>query len=299
MERESVRFPSSGHIWVPISGRRSAAAGLSLHSPCKPIKVLAQRTLYLAVRAFGPAVLPGERASWGIPLPEDQWREIVQQWRAEVGGFDAIALYRRPQLGRSGFAALLLREGRGVGFVRFHPDASRVNREFRVVTGVWEAGPTSFSVARPIASSELAWGGAWLLSESLPNYPLGAVRRETVRHRVVAEVGEVLSSILPREAGTPAHWVAVHGDLSPWNMRTLLSGDVRVIDWEDATYAPPGVDQLYADLTAQGTFGTGRPTAASAEAVDWLHALIRGRGKGDIERADRLMLDGLARVPRL
>jgi hypothetical protein len=52
---------------------------------------------------------------------------------------------------------------------------------------------------------------------------------------------------------------------------------VWVIDWEDATYAPPEADRLYSDLTAQTTFGRGRPASAPRETLEWLVARIGAR----------------------
>ncbi|MCW3158758.1 hypothetical protein [Micropruina sonneratiae] len=298
LDHRSVRFPSSGHIWVPQHGRRAAAAGLSMHSPCRPLKVLAQRVLYLGVRAFGSRVLPGERDSWEDPLPQDQWQQVLAELRSHTGSFDSLVLYRRPQRGRTGFAALLLREGAGVGFARFHPDAGRIEREFRIVSGIHAARPQSFDVARPIASGRVDEGGAWLLSESLPNYPLGAVRDAGQRDRVADELADLLAAVVDRDDATPAHWRAAHGDLSPWNLRTLLSGAVRVIDWEDAGFAPPRADRIYGALTAATTFGAPPPSSAPGETIDWLQQLIVARGRGTADAADRAMLDALAVMTR-
>lgn len=278
--RQAIRFPRTGHIWIPRRGRRAPAAGIAMHSPCRPVAVAAQRALYLAARVAGSWVIPGERGVRADPLPEPEWQELVARWQTVVGSFDELVLYRRPQAGRSGFAALLLRRGRGVGFARFQPDAVRVEREFEVVSAVHAAAPSSFGVARPLATGRLADGG-WLVNESLPNYPLGAVRDPVVRDRVAEEIGDVLTEVLPRDDGVPAHWRGAHGDLAPWNLRTLLGGAVRVIDWEDACYAPPGVDRLYAALTAYTTFGTPLPEAAAGEAIDWVTRQITGRAHAD------------------
>lgn len=268
-----------------------------MHSPCRPTRVLAQRLLYLGVRVAGSAVLPGERGTWTPPLPDDAWDELLQAWSNYVGAFDRLTLYRRPQAGRSGFAALLLRAGRGVGFARYHPDAERVQSEFGILSGVYAAQPESFSVARPVASGQLE-SGAWLLNESLPNYPLGAVRTARTRELVADEIGVVLAQVMPRPEGTPEHWQPAHGDLAPWNLRTLLSGAVRVIDWEDACYAPPGVDRLYGSLTAHTTFGMPMPAAAPAEAIDWILTLVRSRAGTELGDADQVVLSLLEAMTR-
>ena len=46
----------------------------------------------------------------------------------------------------------------------------------------------------------------------------------------------------------------MHGDLTPWNIRTV-GGEQWLIDWEDAQWAPPGADAAYFDLTRRALTG--------------------------------------------
>lgn len=295
--RESIRFPPSGSVWVPRSGRRAAAAGLSLYSPCAPLVVLGQRALYAAVRTVGPWVVPGPRARWSDPAGE-AWDALMSAWREALGGWDAIALYRRPDASRTGFALLLLLRGRPVAFVRVSTDPSRTERESAVLAGVHAAAPRSFAAAAPIAHGDIdGWG--WLATESVPNYPLGALRRGELRKTIAGELSAVLARVLDRPDGTPEHWVPCHGDFSPWNLRTSIRGTVWVIDWEDAAYAPPGVDLLYGDLTAHTTFGSALPSRTTPEASEWVGALIRARLAAGEDRSsiNNRLLDALGRVP--
>lgn len=281
----SIRFPHSGHIRIPAHGRRAAAAGVALHSSCKPLVVLAQRFLYTGVRLFGPGLIPGERVPWSAPLSEDNWGALLHEWGEHVGLIDSIALYHRPQAGRIGFSALLLRGGRGVGFARVSTERTRIAHEATIVRALNEAGPRTFQVANLLSSNVSAEFG-WMLSESVPNYPLGAVRRASTREAVVSELSEILDGTMDRPAGTPAHWVPAHGDLAPWNLRTRLNGDVQVIDWEDAGYAPPGVDLLYGALTAHVAMGTRLPDRAEAEARAWVDDLLTQRIDSQPETAN-------------
>lgn len=276
VDSRSIRFPASRHIWVPRSGRRAAAAGISMHSPCRPIKVWAQRALYLGVRTIGPRIIPGPHASWAEVIDSQLWQQLEETWSSHVGRFDAASMYMRPQAGRAGFAVLLINRGRAVAFGRVHPDDARVRREFEVISAVNAARPQTFRVARPIAYGSVD-SAAWMLTTSGPNYPLGAVRRSAVRSTVAREISEILSNTITPPPGTPSHWVPAHGDFSPWNLRTELSGTVRVIDWEDAGFAPPGVDELYGDLTAHTTFGSPLPSSTTAEAREWVHRLLNAR----------------------
>jgi hypothetical protein len=279
-----------------------------MHSPCAPVKVLAQRVLYAGVRVVGPRLIPGERVAWTAPLPEDEWSALLQAWRDTAGGFDSLAMYLRPQAGRAGFAALLLDRGRAVAFARVQIDRSRIEREYLVMRQLSAARPSSFRVARPISWGETA-GAGWLLTSSVPNYPLGAVRSARTRRAVSAELSEILLGTLPRPEDVPDHWVPAHGDFSPWNLRTELTGTVRVIDWEDAGFAPPATDLLYGALTAHATFGTPLPAAVPAEAADWVEGILSerirrdggepGRAGGETGGPAAALLAELRGLPRL
>jgi hypothetical protein len=297
--RDSVRFPATGHIWVPRASARAAASGLSMHSPCVPWKVLAQRVLYAGVRLGGARFLPGERASWDDPIASAVFTDFVRQWRDAFGVWDSAALYRRPQSARAGCALLLLRQGRGVGFVRITADSSKAENEFAVMSGVAAARPSTFTVASPVGWGAEA-GHAWVGTRSVPNYPLGAVRRPALRLAVTQELDAILDDVLPRPDDTPPHWRGSHGDLAPWNLRTDLAGVVRVIDWEDAGFAPVGVDLLYGGLTSALTFGTPMPAEADREAADWVACILTGRLAGDEapDSVNHRLLSALARVSK-
>jgi hypothetical protein len=202
---------------------------------------------------------------------------MTADWRQEFGRWDSIALYRRPQTTRSGCALVLIREGKSLGFVRVTTSATRARHEFDVMLGVHSASPETFRIARPLAwGSEGAWG--WLATESVPSYPLAAVRNSRDRDPVVREIGAILESSLPRPDDVPPHWVGSHGDLSPWNLRLQRRRVVRVIDWEDAAFAPPGSDAVYAAATAAATFSL--PFAVEGveqEAVDWVRSVVEAR----------------------
>lgn len=274
--RESIRFPNSGNIWVPRSSGRAAGAGLSMHSPCKALPVFAQRVLYAAVRVAGPRVLPGVRATWDDPVDADVWSAFLDDWHRLFGEWDSVSLYRRPQLGRSGCALLLLRNGRGVGFVRITADNERARNEFDVMSGVFSARPKTFTVAQPLGFGSGA-GWSWLATASVPNYPLGAVRRRAVRARVIDEIADILDGVIEKATPDLPDWRGAHNDLAPWNLRTDLGGRVIVIDWEDAAFAPRGSDRLYADLTAYLTFRSSPPESTTVGAARWVAEILSSR----------------------
>lgn len=285
--RESIRLPRNGHIWVPRSTARAAAAGLSMFSPCKPTGVFLQRALFATVRILGPWALPGSRELWSVPVPSPTWERFIDEWRSLFGAWDSVALYRRPQSHRSGFALLLLRNGRGVGFVRVATSREAVHKEFEVMSGVHLARPKTFRIARPVGWGAVDDEWAWLATESLPNYPMSAVRRADVRANVTSEISDILDDVLVRGSHTPSHWRGSHGDVAPWNLRTEWDGAVRVIDWEDAGFAPPGVDELYGALTAYVTFGDPPEVSTSEETATWLAEALSAR-RHDSEGRDSI-----------
>jgi hypothetical protein len=235
-----------------------------MHSPCT------------APAELGPRALSGVRESWDEPIAHLTWEQFEAEWFEAFGRWDSAALYSRPQASRSGCSVLLLRDGRGVGFVRITTDPQRAAREFAVMSSVWLAHPASFTVARPVGFGH-GPGWSWIGSESVPNYPLGAVRKRAVRERVAAEIGDILDTVLARSESTPLGWRGSHGDLSPWNLRTELTGRVRVIDWEDAAFAPAGVDSLYGAVTAHLTFGTPLPAEVDGAAAGWIESVVEKR----------------------
>ena len=247
-----------------------------MYSPCATPVVFAQRALFVAVRILGSRALPGARDFRPDPVTEEIWDSFTSEWVSIFGRWNDIALYRRPQVGRSGCSVLLLRDGRGVGFLRILSDHVRAAREFDVMSGVHAANPLSFAVARPVGFGR-SGGWSWIGTDSLPNYPLGAVRSTRVRNRVASEITSILDQVLPRPADVPSHWNGSHGDLSPWNLRTTIRGAVRVIDWEDAGYAPPGSDELYGALTAHETFRTPLPRSFDRETIAWVSNVISVR----------------------
>lgn len=269
-----------------------------MHSPCAPAAVFAQRALYAAVRFAGPRIIPGRRDSWNYPVDSETWLGFVEEWHALFGDWDSIALYRRPQRDRDGCALLLLRRGRGVGFIRITADDARARNEFAVMRGVHRASPETFMIAEPLGlGSRDGW--SWLATATVPNYPLGAVRQRPVRARVINEIADILDDVVERSDGIPAGWRGAHGDLAPWNLRTDLFGRVIVIDWEDAVFAPSGSDLLYAELTAQVTFRSRPPESTTAEAAEWISSILGARRTTDEEvgSINNRLLAALALVP--
>jgi len=100
-------------------------------------------------------------------------------------------------------------------------------RSFRVITCVDRFSYENWSVR---------------LYEPLPRLHRPA-RLDAARIRCVSEeVSLALQDLLPRADGIPSHWQPMHGDFVPWNLREDSLGQLWLLDWEDAGWAPPLAD---------------------------------------------------------
>ena len=286
--------PGWGHLKVPLSSRDAALAALTLYAPCRPRAYLIQRAAWIAIKTAGPAALPGRATRWVPAVDPDVWQELSAFIRREVGAFDVVAGYERLQRSHPGFALLLLRDGVPVSFVKLREgDGAAVANEYRTLAAVSRFGPRSFSVPRPLVYGELR-GWHFLAIEALAprlhrparNPPLGLI---------TAEVQNALKD-LPRSADTPVHWLPMHGDLAPWNLRTAGRGLV-LIDWEDAGWGPPGADEVYYRCTQAALDLGDTSTSVYNEAIAYWHRKLADRR--DTKRDSRLATDVSAALRRM
>jgi hypothetical protein len=233
--------PGWGHLKIPTSSRAAALAGLALYAPCKRRAIWAQRAAWLAVQLVGPACLPGQSRVWRPPLEPGSWDALLETLRSRLGKFDAIAGYQRLQVSRPGFALLLLRQDQPIAFVKLRqgPGTPFVN-EARAQAEVWRFGPRSFSVTEPFGVGE-ACGWHYFAVGALPPR-LHRPPHDPPLSTILAEIGQALAG-LPMTPDTPAHWRPMHGDFTPWNLRSVGKA-LCLIDWEDAAWAPPGADEV-------------------------------------------------------
>lgn len=97
-----------------------------------------------------------------------------------------------------------------------------------------------------------------------------------------------------RDDGVPPHWVPMHGDFAPWNVRRLSDGRVAVLDWENLAWAPPNADSVYYRMTAAALFG-GRVRwhGDDAEAREYWLEVLSGREPDTTSRDEKLRADML------
>ncbi len=242
------RFPPGrGNLLVPVSSKAACRAAIAMYTPSRRRGFMIQWLAWNAVGLLGPAIVPG-RATEDDLLSPSAWSELTEAWQAAMGRFDTMAVHRSRSLARTGFGALLLREGRPIAFVKVRrgSDAEVLHRESAALQLVSENRPHSFRIAATYGVGSFGdW--AYLMLEPLPPRPHRPARRPPLG-RVLTDVAEGLSA-LPHGAGVPDHWVPMHGDCTPWNLR-LVGSDLFLFDWESAAWGPPGADEVMYRSTA-------------------------------------------------
>ena len=290
------RFPPRwDHLLVPTSSRRAALAGLSLYTACRPGPLLVLRLVRVTVGLAGPRILPGPSVSWVPPLLPDVWADLLVRWRLEIGHFDDVAIYRPRQLSRTGFATLLLEQGKPMAFVKVRVgQGANLENERRALEHIVRRRADRFHVGDPRSWGEIG-PASYLALAPLPPFlhqPPPGTEIEAILEDVQAGLAE-----LPRLPGTPAHWVPMHGDFTPWNLRRFRKC-LYLIDWEDAGWGPPGADEVLYRATSLALRREARGLGDAAEArAFWAEQinkrLERAEQTGD---ADRAMLERLAGI---
>lgn len=270
---EVKRFPPGRrNIQVPTSSRAAALAALALYAPCVPRGYAVRDAAWALVRLLGPRALPGSARPLQPSTDEVTWRSLLESWGEELGPFTDLAVYGRIQAERAGGAVLLLDGPRSVAFLRVEPHAAdRFAREARVLEGL-AAAPRSFWHPVVLSSGEVG-DLAWLAVSAMTPRPHRAQR--TLPAEVLADVGEALAGVLPRPAGIPETWTPMHGDLAPWNLRSVGRGARALIDWEDAAWGPPQADQVLFDAAAAALWGGPVPHGPPEAVAFWRERIAR------------------------
>lgn len=275
--------PGWGHIKVPVTSRRAALAGLALYTPCLTRAVWAQRVAAACTAIFGPTALPGRSRAWS-PMDEQEWLELSDTWRCELGPFDEIAAYSRVQASRAGLALLLLHKGSPAAFIKLRRgDWGSLSNERLAAQAVWIYGPKTFRVPEPLQSGS---AGEWHYLAFAP-LPVGLHRppHDPPLTVIVEEIDAALAG-LPRPPETPGHWRPMHGDFAPWNLRQVRGGSLVLVDWENAGFGPPGADEVFYQAT-RAALGQRLPGASDAhEAVRFWRERVPAQPENS--RDDRL-----------
>lgn len=269
------RFPPRwGHIRLPVASRRAALAGIALYPACARKAVWFQRAAYDWVRLFGPRLLPWKSEPWNPPMDEATWSGLTARWRAVAGEFDCFAISERRPVSRAGFMTLLVRGDRPVGFVKVRQNDEGLRQEFEALERVAEFGPRSFIAPEPLGIGEVEdW--SYLVMQPLES-GIHKVPESPLLDDITAEISRSLDS-LPRPEGMPGHWRPMHGDFTPWNLRRTRKGDLALVDWEYASWAPPRADEVLYHATFSLIGCKKTPLARSPEAVEFWRRRIPER----------------------
>jgi hypothetical protein len=234
--------PFVGHIRIPVSSRKSASAGAAMYQPAKKMTTLLRRVSLAYLNIAGPRLLPGVARGWTPPMEKESWSNLLEQLEANVGPIEEFAIHeRRRQSVRSGFTLLLLRRGSPIGFVRVVRDLrERIRREYEVLSLLQAAHPLSFRAPEPISWGDFnAW--SYIVTSAVPPGEHRVAEAPPVE-TIIQDIQRALSP-LSSPAGTPPHWVPMHGDIYT-NLRDTGSGQLVLYDWESVRWGPPGADEV-------------------------------------------------------
>lgn len=233
--------PALGHILLPEAPRSAAVQGSSLYTATRLRALIAHRGGRALLHLIGTAWLAAARRE-GMPISPESWAALLRSLRARGFPVTTVALHTRTQSERNGFSMLLIESTGVTAFVRV-AELPVLDAECRALSLLETAQPGSFAFPRLLMRDTC---GA--LSIAAYSVVLSGFHRPARR----PPLGEIVSDIqralapLPRPQGTPLHWMPIHGDLTPWNLREC-HGTVSLVDWEAVGWGPPHADEvLYA-----------------------------------------------------
>ena len=211
---------------------RGLSNGVMVYAFGRRLPRLLQRSIALQVRIPGIRRLVSQRQSRVEPVCGRQvWQEIQDVMRRRNTALSGEWLHFSSQWDkqRSSFLGLSV-EGAPELFLTIErvdrqPRASRSTPSYRVPDCRYSFRYLGWSVRE---------------FEPLPQCHRPA-RWDSARIRQVADdVSQTLRLARPRDI--PSHWLPMHGDLVPWNLREDKQGQLWLLDWEDAGWGPPFAD---------------------------------------------------------
>ena len=233
---------------IPTSSKAAALAGLCTYTAIKPAGLIVQRASWWAVSLLGPSVLPTRSHPLELPIAPALREEFFSILRGDVGKFDELSIHRQRGQDRKGFALLLLRDGSPRAFVKIRPseNSGALFREDEALDLITKFRPRTFTAPATIATGE---HGGWRF---LALQPLASLIHRTPKRPPITDISEELEAALgklSRPTSTPEHWLPMHGDLTPWNLRRV-GNRLTLFDWEHVGWGPPGSDRTLYQLTS-------------------------------------------------
>ena len=239
----SVRRGILDEVWAFPRGKpqlfanspRELAKGVLVYAFGRRIPRLMQRGISLQMRVPGLRRLLIERMAPVEPVcGADVWRGIVRIVRHRHPTLSGEWLHFSSQWEkqRSSFVGLNT-SGEAEVFLTIEPRET-VSRGASVAAASYRV---------PACRHAFATNG-WSVREfePLPRFHRPA-RWDSIRIRqVAADVSRSLAGRFQRPAEVPGHWLPMHGDLVPWNLREDERGQLWLLDWEDVGWGPPLAD---------------------------------------------------------
>ncbi len=249
---------------------RALAAAAAYYAFARPEPRWRRRAAAAAAAIPVARRLVATRAPFELPCGAEVWGRLVAGLGGAVGRPRQWAYFRSPWSADRFGAFPLDGRGRVPAFVRVGRSLPGFAPETR--TGA------PFRVPRVLAE---AAAGGWQARalQALPRFHAAPVLDAAALRRVAAAIAEVTPPG-QRPAGRTG-WVAIHGDLTPWNLRQA-DGGLWLLDWERCGWGPSDADELYYRLAELSL-----STAGAAELGAAAAAALPGR---DLEDAARFWL---------
>lgn len=177
-----------------------------------------------------------------LPCGGDVWERMVSAAQDALPAPVEWGFYRSPWRLRRFSAFAFGRGGRADAFAHVQPLSE--------LTFHPSGEASAFHVPTLVRTVE---EGEWILRlfEPLPPYHSPAAWDFQRMLTVSEQVSTLLTGQLKRPPDLPTHWVAIHGDMTPWNLRVDRRGRLWLTDWEAATWGPPAADVVRFAVSAR------------------------------------------------
>ena len=271
--------PRDGYLKLPISSRQGTLAGIALHAACRPAALWLQRAAWLYVKLLGPNALPGSSSAWQPPMNIEIWDDLTTRWRDELGPYEALAICERRQASRKGISVLLVRNNIAIAFVKLRETTDqRLRQENAALHALHSYSPTLFSHPMPLSHATVEnWD--YLATTALPSR-IHRVADKPPLDGILNEIQESLASF-PRRPDVPAHWVPIHGDFTPWNLRVSGEHELLLYDWEASGWGPPRTDEVLYHATSSVLRGTPAGLLDAEEAINFLEQRLSSKTESE------------------
>jgi hypothetical protein len=185
-----------------------------------------------------------------LPLPPGVVDAGLARARVALGRDDLRAIWLLPPRSnrRTMVAGLLFTDGQPVGHLRLETGEAARHRQ-SILPSAPQGPRTSISWPQLLDS----WHDASGFGQLTTGLPITRYTSTNLNADELLDLRADLAETLQPECSPPAgNWEPVHGDLTPWNLRTRPDGNRVLFDWEDAGWGPPFADLVRHLSTSRG-----------------------------------------------